>query len=353
MNIPKPKKLPSGNWRIQVQIDGRRYSITDPDQKVVKQKAKELYAGIEFEARKILSVGDAYDKYIESKDSVLSPSTIVGYKRLRKNVFQGLMPKNITELTQEDIQKEVNKEYKRGLSPKSIRNAHGLLSAVLKVYRPKMMLTTTLPQKARYEARIPSEEEMSTIISSAKGTKYELPILLACWLGLRMSEILGLEFSDIIDGRIHIQRAIVEGENGPSLKGTKTFSGDRWIKCPKYILDLIDAKPNKNGHVIKETGAMIYKAFVNICKESGIAPCRFHDLRHFAASEAHMLGVPDKYQMKRMGHKTDNMLKTVYQHTIKDKEDCFSDLIDAHMTEVLLFSPKSAHETAHENQEAV
>jgi integrase len=31
-------------------------------------------------------------------------------------------------------------------------------------------------------------------------------------------------------------------------------------------------------------------------------------------------GVPDKYSMKRMGHATNNMLKTVYQHTIKEKE---------------------------------
>ena len=28
------------------------------------------------------------------------------------------------------------------------------------------------------------------------------------------------------------------------------------------------------------------------------------------------LGVPDKYAMERMGHATNNMLKTVYQHTM-------------------------------------
>lgn len=331
MNIPKPKKLPSGNWRIQVQVNGKRYSLTGPDPKSVKQRAKELYAGAAYEAKKQLTVGDAYDKYIESKDSVLSPSTIVGYKRLRKNVFQGLMSKNISELTQEDIQKEVNKEYKRDLSPKSIRNAHGLLSAVLKAYRPTLSLNTTLPQKSKYEVKIPTEEEMAAIISAAKGTKYELPILLASWLGLRMSEILGLKFSDISKTHIHIQRAIVEGEDGPSLKGTKTFSGDRWIKCPEYIKELIKKQPHNGDYLFKDSHAVIYKGFVNICKEAGVEPCRFHDLRHFAASEAHLLGIPDKYQMQRMGHKTDNMLKTVYQHTMRDKEDFFADKIDEHM----------------------
>ena len=35
--------------------------------------------------------------------------------------------------------------------------------------------------------------------------------------------------------------------------------------------------------------------------------------------------------MKRMGHATDNMLKTVYQHAMRDKVDEFSERIDEHM----------------------
>ena len=336
MKIPKANKLPSGSWRIQIQVNGRRYSVTGKDQKEVKQRAKELYAGLEMESRVPLTVGEAYDRYIESKDSVLSPSTILGYKRMRKNVFQSLMPKNISELTQEDVQREVNREYKRGLSPKSIRNAHGLLSAVLRSYRPKFVLSTTLPQKAHYEVRIPTEEEMKVIITKAKGTEMELPILLASWLGLRMSEILGLKFSDISNGVMHIQRAIVDGEEGPTEKGTKTFSGDRKIACPKYIEELIVKYQHEGEFIFSVSHAVIYKRFVTICKEAGVEPFRFHDLRHFAASEAHMLGIPDKYQMKRMGHKTDNMLKTVYQHTIKDKEDLFAKKIDEHMEVLIL-----------------
>lgn len=32
------------------------------------------------------------------------------------------------------------------------------------------------------------------------------------------------------------------------------------------------------------------------------------------------IGVPDKYAMQRMGHETDNMLKTVDQHLMDDKD---------------------------------
>ena len=349
MNVPKPKKLQSGNYRIQIMVDGKRYSITDPDPKVCKQKAKELYAGLQFEKRIPLTVGKAFDNYIEAKDSVLSPATIRGYKKIRKNYLQPLMKENITDLTQEEVQKAVNADFKRGASSKSVRNAHGLLSAVLREYRPNFVLRTTLPQKEPHEISILTEDELKKLYAAAEGTKYYLPIVLASWLGLRMSEIRGLKFTDIIGDRIHIQRAIVEGENGPAEKLTKSFAGDRWLSCPNEIKKLIDQQSHDSEYIVPLTQAAIYKGFIRLCEKANITPCRFHDLRHFAASEAHSLGIPDKYAMKRMGHKTDNMLKTVYQHTMLDKEDAFSNIIDSHM-ESLFLDSKIAHEIAHENE---
>ena len=49
---------------------------------------------------------------------------------------------------------------------------------------------------------------------------------------------------------------------------------------------------------------------------------------HTNASVMLALGVPDKYAMERMGHATNNMLKTVYQHTMRDKQDQVSDVVD-------------------------
>ncbi len=347
MKMPKPVKRPSGNWRIQIMVDGKRYSVTDPDPKVVKQKAKELYAGLQFEKRIPLTIGKAFNQYIETKDSVLSPATIRGYKKIRKNYLQSIMKTNITDLTKEDVQRAINADFKRGASSKSVRNAHGLLSAVLKEYRPNFVLRTTLPQKKPYEISILTEEELKKLYRTAEGTKYYLPIVLASWLGLRMSEIRGLKFSDLVDGKIHIQRAIVEGDNGPAEKLTKSLAGDRWIKCPTELQKLIEQQSHATEYVIPLTEAAIYKGFKRLCDKAEVTPCRFHDLRHFAASEAHSLGVPDKYAMKRMGHKTDNMLKTVYQHTMADKEDSFSDIIDSHM-ESLFLDSKTAPEIAPE-----
>lgn len=345
MKLPKATKLPSGSWRIQAQIDGVRYSFTDKDIKKVKQMAKEAFAGAEQEAKLQMTVGTAYDRYIESKSAVLSPSTIRGYKKYRAYYFQSIMDVNINALTQEMVQIAVNDEVKAGSSPKTIRNAHGLLSAVLKAYRPKLQLSTTLPQKERTEISIPSEQDMKLIWREAAGTKYELPILLASWLGLRVSEIKGLKFSDIQGDKVHIHTAIVLDKDGnETSKRPKSYSGDRWIIFPDTIRELVDKSPHDSEYVCNYTYGSIYKAFKRICERCNVGPYRFHDLRHFAASEAHSLGIPDKYEMKRMGHKTDYMLKNVYLHTMRDKEDAFANIIDQHMA--MLFSD-SAHENAH------
>ncbi len=334
MNIPKATKLPSGSWRIQLMVDGRKYSITEKDRKICQQKAKEIYAGIEQEERKPLLLKDAYKRYIDSNDGTLSPSTLRNYRVYARNYFQDIMDCRVTDLTHEMIQSAISKEARAGKSPKTIRNAYSLLSVVLRKNRPRFKPDVRLPQKRPVEITIPTEDEIQKIWAAAKGTKYELPILLASWLGLRASEIRGLKFEDVVGDRIHIQRAVVKGDKGLVEKGTKSISGDRWIMCPPTILKLIALQPKNSEYVLGKFNVDVYDGFLQVCKKAGVTPCRFHDLRHFAASEAHFLGVPDKYQMKRMGHKTDNMLKNVYQHTMKDKETFFANTIDAHMLSI-------------------
>lgn len=44
------------------------------------------------------------------------------------------------------------------------------------------------------------------------------------------------------------------------------------------------------------------------------------------------LGVPDRYAMERMGHATPNMLKTVYQHTMQEKQRDVADKVNDYFT---------------------
>lgn len=337
MKVPKAKKLPSGAWRVQVMVDGKRVSVTDDDPKVVVAKAAAMKAKM-VEVKKSprdITVEEATDRYIESKDTVLSPSTIAGYKRTQKNLFKSIKSVRLSDLTQERVQKWVN-ALAKDKSPKTIRNAHGLLSTVLAEYKPEMTLRTTLPQKQKYDAKIPTEHEIKKLLEVAKGTEMELPFLLAVWLGLRASEIRGITWDCIEGDTLHIKQAIVEGENGPALKGTKSFSGNRKLTIPQYIQDLIERTPKEGEYLVALSGQAMYKRFSRMCELAEIPHYRFHDLRHANASVMLALGIPDKYAMERMGHATTNMLKTVYQHTMKSKQDEITDSINKRFEDILL-----------------
>lgn len=346
MKVPTAKKLPSGAYRVQVMVDGNRVSITDSDPKVAIAKAAAVKAKME-EARRSprsLTVGEAIDRYIESKDAVLSPSTVAGYKRIRENALQGIMDVKLPDLTQEKVQREVNKMAKEK-SPKSVRNAHGLLTAALAEYHPDFVLRTTLPQKQRYDAATPSTEDIKAIIKAARGTAGEIAILLAIWLGLRMSEIRGLKWTDIDGDTLRIRRAIVdEGE-----KTTKTYSSQRDLHIPAYLKELLSKEPHDAEYIVNLGRHGIYERFQRVCKAAGVQHYRFHDLRHINASVMLALGVPDKYAMERMGHATNNMLKTVYQHTMESEREKISGQIDAYFS--ALVTEESAEPDAIETDE--
>lgn len=333
---PTPIQLPSGSWRCQVMVQGRRISVVDSDPEVAHAKALAIKNGIlqEHKSPAAMTVGEMIDRYIESKDSVLSPATIAGYKRIRKNALPDLMPVVLTALTQERVQRSIN-AMAREKSPKSVRNAHGLLSAALEMYYPDFTLRTTLPQKQPHEINIPDVEEIKAILTAAQGTRMELPVLLAVWMGLRASEIRGLTWRDIDGDVLHVRQAIVEGEDGPVLKKTKTFSGDRYIHIPQHIKVVLNAQPKTDEYIVHLSGQAMYKRFSRLCDKAGLPHYRFHDLRHTAASVAMAVGVPNTYTQERMGHKTDHMLKTTYLHTMRSKRSQYDELIDATFEEIL------------------
>ena len=184
------KKLPSGSWRCQVYMgkdaNPRYVSVTCATKKEAELEA--LKAQME---RKRLStpskntLSEAIDKYIESKEPLLSPSTISGYKKIKRNQLSGIMNTKLSDLTQEDIQSAINSDSKK-YSSKSVRNAHGLLSIVLCEYLPQFVLKTNLPSKEKYIPNIPTKDVTKTIMNMVFGTEIELHVLLAIWLCMSM-----------------------------------------------------------------------------------------------------------------------------------------------------------------------
>lgn len=334
--LPTPQKLPSGMWRCQIMVDGKRISVVDENPGVAQAKAVAMKNGLIEEAKKgsSMTVAQAIDRYIESKDAVLSPSTLRSYRSIRKNSIGDLEQTQLDGLTQEAVQRHVNALAKQS-TPKYVRNVHGLLSAAIAAYRPDFTLHTTLPQRERKEIQIPTMDEIQLLAEKSKNTKFELPFLLATWMGLRTSEIRGLTWDCIEGDVLHIKQALVEGDTGPVLKTTKSYSGNRKIRIPTYIKELMDAQPHRDEFIIHYTRNALYNKLRRMCERYGLPRYRFHDLRHVQASVMLALGVPDKYAMERMGHASTNMLKTVYQHTMKSKAEEVADIVDSFFSEKL------------------
>lgn len=327
------KKLPSGSWRVNLYIgkddNGKRiYKSFTADTKKEAEFLAAAYNLKRKETPKDITVGNAIDGYIASKENVLSPTTIAEYRQTRRNKLQRLMDVPLNKLDNIMIQQAINEDASR-LSPKSIRNSHGLLSAALKMYLPDFVLRTTLPKKQPKIKDLPTSEEL---LNAVKDTDVELPALLALWLGMRLSEIQGLRFSDISpDGIITIShvRVVVDGQLTEK-STTKTYNSTRRIKAPAEIIQMIQRIPHDSDdeYIMKYCRGGIYKRFKRVIKNARLKDMTFHDLRHLNASVMLALGVPDKYAMERGGWASNNVLKSVYQHTFSDERQNVDSRID-------------------------
>ena len=327
MKIPKAVQLPSGSWRCVLMVDGERISITKPTKREAEREAAALKSGAKLAARSPLTVGEAIDAYIAAKDAVLSPTTIRGYRQIRKNAFPALMDVPAESVAVSALQKAVN-VMARTASPKSVRNAVGLFTAAMGAVFPDKVYRVTLPQKEQPHISIPSMDDIRTLHEDSKGKPFELPFLLAVWLGLRTSEIRGLTWDCIEGDVLVIKQAMVDGDDGRVVKQPKSYSGNRRLKLPPYIADLIAAQPRTDEYIIHYSRNALYNHLRRACERCGVEHFRFHDLRHVNASVMLALNVPDKYAMERMGHATNNMLKNVYQHTMTAEANAVADSLD-------------------------
>lgn len=141
----------------------------------------------------------------------------------------------IHDITQEQIQQAINIEALK-LSPKTVRNIHALISAVLKVYRPEFALNTALPKQKRTELYIPTDNEIKLLLRIVEGTEMELPVLLAAFGPMRRGEICALHSSDISGNIVHVHSNMVKNGSGAwIIKTPKSYAGDRYINYPDFV----------------------------------------------------------------------------------------------------------------------
>lgn len=312
------EKLKSGSYRVTQTKDKIRYRVTF-DHKPTKKEAEDaIFQKMISQGERpngILTFEDAAKIYIESKRNVLSPSTITGYIALKNNLPEWFAKLQVDSVTQLHINKLVN-EKSLTCSPKSVRNYHGLISAILGTFRPEMHIYTTLPQKIKKEPYIPSDEDVKRLLEALKATDAYVPVCLAC-MGMRRGEILALTPEDVEGNVVHITKAIAMGpDRKPVIKSTKTTESTRDIIIPQEVADQIRAQ----GFVYRGHHQYATKKMRDIEKQLGIPHFPLHKLRHYFATK--MLTLTDSQTVQALGGwKTDSVMKTVYAHSMKAEQE--------------------------------
>jgi integrase len=312
----KIEKLPSGSYRVRKMYKGQTYSVIfdyKPTQKEAMQAMSAELDKVQGKHER-MTFETAAKNYIASKSNILSPSTEREYTRTINRLSQGFRSLNISDITQNDIQKEINRFAKK-LAPKTVRNYHGFISAVLGSYQPELKIYTTLPQKVKKEPYIPSDRDVKIIMEHSIGTMFEIPILLGCY-GLRRSEICALNIeTDLENNVLHVNKAMVMNkDNKWVIKSTKTTVSARDVIISPKLAD----KMRNQGYVYQGHPNSISDYLGRIEAKYDIPHFSLHKLRHYFASKMSALKIPEVDILAMGGWETDYVMKAVYRHSMED-----------------------------------
>ena len=323
----KARKLPSGNWRAYPckTIDGKkiRKSFTAPTKADAEFLASEWIAKKK-ESEILPTVSEVIDRYLNSKKGILSPSTLKSYIFIAeaiKNDFRGI---RAADMTTERVQNYINK-LSLTKSPKTVRNYYAFLLPALEMIMPDVKYRITLPKKIPTLYNVPTEAELKSLLDNA-GEEMRLAILLASVGTLRRGEVCALKHKDVNreDNSIFVHADMVTSPEGrwtykPTPKNTTSI---RRISLPPQIIEMIP-EGQAEAFVVPLTPAAVTDRFCRLRDKVGLK-CRFHDLRHYAVSFMHSIGIPDQYIQEMGGFKTDATLKAVYRNALSDKSKEFS-----------------------------
>lgn len=345
MKVPKAQETASGDYRIQLRLNGVSIPVTASTEKECIKKAQLIKAEYQAGKRRVQSVdnitiGEAVDAVINDRKAArsLDARSVQQYEDIRRLRFQSLVDMRLGDLTPEKWNKaivtELNLPSRKGglISVKTVKDAHALFAAAIHKYRPDFVTDYKFPeiQRKLYEL-IPPEQ----IFEAVYGTDIELPVLLAMWLSFTASEIRGLTKSKSIKGdMIYVVETVVQ-INGEATRRERAKESERIraLQLPPYLAKLID---NVDGDIIEpRTPRALNARFNKVLEQNGLPHMRFHDLRKVNASMQVTLDIPDTVIQSRNGWSTRDMLDRVYAQTFSGQRQEADKKIDEHMGKIL------------------
>ena len=240
-------------------------------------------------------------------------------------------------------------EMLRKVKPNTVIHYHAIIHSALKYAVKTDMLIQNVadkvdrPRKNSFQPVFLSAEEMQKMFEALRGTKLELPVLVAAFYGFRRGEVLGLKW-DAIDferGTISVIRTVttitLDGKQAEiEQQSAKTKSSLRTLPLigsfREYFLQVKEAQElNKqvcgncynyeyDGFVfVDELGERmranyLTSAFPKFLENHGLRRMRFHDLRHSCASLLLANDVPLKHIQEWLGHSDFTTTANIYAH---------------------------------------
>ncbi|SDZ91684.1 Phage integrase family protein [Lachnospiraceae bacterium NK3A20] len=337
----KPKSLKSGMWNCRAYVKNADGSISRPSFTAYTRVDAERMAR-EFEANKArmqnvtnLTVEEAVSRYIDSKRDILSPTTIESYEKLARNQISRIGSVHIRELNGNTLQCWVN-DMSHAVSPKTIRNACVPLRAALEQFMPDFWFNVRMPAKTRPVRHIPTDQDVELLIRSAY-PNLRNAILLAAVGTLRRGEISAIKFKDISYdlNRISIHADIIYDHGKWVYKPLpKTESSIRIVEFPAEVIALL-GHGDPDAYVVPMNPGTITGRFNDLRRELGLQ-CRFHDLRHYAASVRESLQIPRSYIAEAGGWAvSSHILDDVYTNPLDDRRQVYTDKVNSFFSEKL------------------
>ena len=236
----------------------------------------------------------------------LLKSTIVPYFRKKKLTLRELEARHLQMFYSEML---------RRVTPNTVIHYHAVIHSALKYAVKTDMLIQNVadkvdrPRKNSFQPVFLSADEMQKMFEALRGTKLELPVLVAAFYGLRRGEVVGLKWAaiDFEQGTISVKRTvtstIIDGKYQEfEQQSAKTKSSLRTLPLigsfREYFMQVKEAQElNKqvcgncynyeyDGFVfVDELGERmrveyLTNAFPKFLESHGLRRMRFHDLRH-------------------------------------------------------------------------
>ncbi|MBE6601346.1 MAG: site-specific integrase [Ruminococcaceae bacterium] len=178
---------------------------------------------------------------------------------------------------------------------------------------------------------ISEQKKIEQFILNEKNTRF-FGVLLCLYTGLRIGELLALEWSDIdmSKGELQVNKTCHYGkdENGVFRRITdvpKTQASIRTIPIPKQLMPYLREAKKKScsTHIVSNGSTPMstrsyQRSFASILQKLNIQHRGFHSLRHTFATRALECGMDVKTLAEILGHKNPTVTLNRYAHSLMD-----------------------------------